>query len=521
MPNLVAHVVFYSWPLVVYVMFQRLPMVQAIAWSTIIGFLFLPAVLQLDLPAIPSISKYELTSISVAFMCWLKVRTDAHANRWKTAKPDANNTPVRKSRARLLAGGLLIAIIATPILTVMTNGDPLFYGPTMLPALRAYDLFSILGSIIFMILPFWVGWKYLNTTDSHVTMMQIFCLALMGYSLLALYEVRMSPQLNRMVYGFTASSFLQHIRAGGFRPMVFMNHGLSLGILLAMCVLSAAALWRHARQTGANAAPWLFCTGWLLFTLVLAKSVGALLISLALLPVILFMKVRSQLLVGAVLAGVVILYPMLRGAGYIPTEEIHAAALEYSAERAQSLKFRLDHEDDLLEKANERPVFGWGTWGRNRVFDPYTGEDLSVTDGSWIIFIGMYGWVGYIAVFGTLTAATFLFALKRRRIEISFATAGLVIVLVANLVDLIPNSSLRPVTWLIAGSLMGRFIAARKGRGQEVVVNQETPPELPAPPKLKVRKPRSADGFAGPSTLGDLQPAGAVETNGTKVRRRR
>ena len=73
----------------------------------------------------------------------------------------------------------------------------------------------------------------------------------------------------------------------------------------------------------------------------------------------------------------------------------------------------------------------------------------------WIITVGVSGWFGYIAQFGLLTVPIILLTLYRRRLDLSLATSGLCLVLTANLIDMIPNATLTPVTWLIAGALMG------------------------------------------------------------------
>ena len=53
---------------------------------------------------------------------------------------------------------------------------------------------------------------------------------------------------------------------------------------------------------------------WLLFTLVLAKTFGALLITLALAPLIIFCGVRFQLIMAAMVASIVLIYPLARAA---------------------------------------------------------------------------------------------------------------------------------------------------------------------------------------------------------------
>ena len=172
-------------------------------------------------------------------------------------------------------------------------------------------------------------------------------------------------------------------------------------------------------------------------------------------PVVALLSVRGQLLMAAVLAAVVLTYPMLRGAGLVPVGTVYSLAAMVSEERAGSLKFRFDNEEMLLARANEKPLAGWGGYGRSRVYDPDTGKDISVTDGTWVLAMGMSGWLGYLGSFGLLTLPVIVL-FSRRGDGGHTATAGLCLVLAANLVDMIANATLTPLTWLIAGALAGR-----------------------------------------------------------------
>ncbi len=100
------------------------------------------------------------------------------------------------------------------------------------------------------------------------------------------------------------------------------------------------------------------------------------------------------------------------------------------------------------------------------LFDARTGKSTSVSDGSWIIVIGQFGWLGYIAEFGLLTIPVILLWWRRRRLEVDLATSGLALMLVANLVDLLPNGTLTPITWLVAGALAGRVEMLRQDQGE-------------------------------------------------------
>ena len=343
---------------------------------------------------------------------------------------------------------------------MLTNGEPVIAGPLYIPGIRLYDAVSLMMSAAIAIVPFVLGMRVLGTPEAQTDLLRVLVLAACAYACLVLFEVRMSPQLSNWIYGFFPHSFLQHMRGGGFRPVVFLHHGLWLGMFLCMAVLGACTLWRQALRDRVQAVPWLAATLWLAVTLVLSRNLGATALMLLFAPVILFAPPRMQIFVAAVFAGMVLTYPMLRGAGLVPIDTIHTLTESVSEDRAQSLKFRFDHEDMLLARANEKPLAGWGSWGRNRVYDPETGRDLSVTDGIWVITIGSFGWFGYLAQFGLLTMPILL--LLRSRSWHAPATSGLAAALAANLVYLIPNSALAPIGWLAAGALAGTVISLKQ-----------------------------------------------------------
>lgn len=440
------------WPLVIFWLFaQRQPAI-AVATAILGGYLLLPSNIAYDFPAIPVLNKNSITALcaALAAACFLgqsRIR----------AMPTGmilNGIIPRNRVVRLL----MIMMLAGIVGTVFTNADRLHYGATNLGALRPYDAGSMLGSAIFTMLPFILARKYIAHPDAQRLLLVSLAVAGLLYSIPALYEARMSPQLSRIFYGYFPHQWLQHVRGGGFRPVVFLHHGLWLAIFFCSSFLAAMALWRSS--AGNPKTRWLMATLWLLMTLVLAKGMGALAIGLLLGMVIFFLPVRLQMLFAAIFAGVVLVYPMLRGAGVIPVQEIVDISASINAERAGSLSFRLENEDILLAKANERPLFGWGQWGRNRVYDA-TGLDISTTDGYWVMSIGTSGWIGYLAEFGLLTLPLILLALRWRHLALTPATAGIAMALTANLLDLIPNATLTPVTWLLAGALAGRLELGR------------------------------------------------------------
>ena len=443
MPNAFAYLVLLSFPLFAVVLFRLLPLHRALIWTILLGHLFLPSGTSFKIPMLPAIDRALVPAVSALILCALM------APRQRPA-PDL---AARSGRQVIFV--LVGLVLLTPFLTVLQNMSPVIDGRVHLPGLRLYDAFSMISQIVINLIPVWLGLRYLNTRAAHRALLEAFVLTGVIYTFPALLEIRISPQLHNWVYGFFPHDFVQHIRDGGFRPVVFLNHGLMVGIYFCISIVSALVLFREARREGGRAWTWLLAAVWLTGVLYLSKSLGALAIALMLGSVVLLFGRRLQIGVAVLVACIVMLYPMLRGSGLIPTETVYNIALSISEDRAASLKFRFDNEEALLAHANEKPIAGWGSWGRNALYDPDTGRMTSVTDGIWVFFIGVFGWVGYIGRFGLLTAPILFFALRARQFGPSMITPGLMVVLSATLIDLLPNAGLVNYVWLMAGAIAG------------------------------------------------------------------
>jgi hypothetical protein len=345
-------------------------------------------------------------------------------------------------------------IVLGAVMSAQTNSAPIRYGPTVLPGMRLYDGMSLALSGVMVVLPLLLGRKFFAHPENQALLLRALVVGGLVLSPLIVFEIRMSPQLNLMVYGFRANSWVQSVRGGGFRPSVFMTHGLQLAIFVA--AVSLAAFGASRALDSARRRFYLLAGGWMLAVLFLSNSLGAFLIAIVFLPVMLFLNPRLQLLFAGVVAASIVFFPMLRSVDLVPTDRILEMVERIDARRVGSLAYRFRNEDILLDHAMEKPLFGWGSWGRNRVFDE-TGKDTVTTDGYWVIIMGSRGWVGYLATFGLLAGPILLLALYRRRYATSPVTVVLALVVTASLVDLIPNAFLSPVTVLIVGALWGRW----------------------------------------------------------------
>ena len=149
-------------------------------------------------------------------------------------------------------------------------------------------------------------------------------------------------------------------------------------------------------------------------------------------------------------------YPILRSLDLVPHEQLVAGAATISERRADSLGVRFRNEQEMLDKGLQRPWFGWGNWGRNRIYDTY-GVNRTLSDGYWVITLSSRGIVGYLATYIIFIAPIYLLWLQSRRqktMEVSPITAGIALVLSVNYLDLVPNAPLTPLTWLFIGVLL-------------------------------------------------------------------
>ncbi len=308
--------------------------------------------------------------------------------------------------------------------------------------------------------PYYLGRLYLNDLDGlRKLAIGIFAGGLI-YIPFCLLEIRLSPLLHRMVYGFSARQNLgTEIRYGGYRPTVFMETGLMVGAWMMAATLLGLWLW----QTGVIKQLWsiparrLVVT--LLVTFVLVKSTGAWFL-LAMGLVILFVAkwFRTSLLL-LILVVTISSYLLVGATGTFSGDQIVSVISRgVNPERAQSLEFRFDNEKLLSDKARQKMVFGWGGWGRSRVYDQW-GKDISITDSLWIIAFGTEGVVGLISLTASLLLPVIVFvkcfpARLWSNPQVAPA-AALAVLLVLYMLDCVLNAMINPIYTLACGGIAG------------------------------------------------------------------
>ncbi|MFW6197491.1 MAG: O-antigen ligase family protein, partial [Myxococcota bacterium] len=344
--------------------------------------------------------------------------------------------------------------------TGLTNGDTITYGPRVLPGIGLYEAMHVLQyDLLTMFLPFYVGYLCYRSASDLVELLGALVIASLAYVPLMLVESWLSPQTHRILYGVSpVLDFSQAWRWGGWRPNVFFNHGLALAVFVATSLLAAVPFARHRwRIHRLNHGRWVF--GVLSGALLLSRSLGGWIYGAGGALLAWFGSPRLVFRAATLLAALVLVYPLLRAWELFPDETlVRASASLANEERAASLEFRFENEKALMEKVAQRPLFGWGGFGRAALYESWSGQELSVRDGAWIILLGERGLFGFAVAFGLLTIPIGLAARRLRRWPdgpTRRLAATLALIVAVMTVDLLPNGLFNYLPFFLAGSLAG------------------------------------------------------------------
>jgi hypothetical protein len=440
--NLVTAAVFVLFvPIALFVCARTSP-ARAVAFIVIGGTLLLPELAGFKLPGV---AMFEKTHIMVTW-------TFIGCVIWHRARMSA----VWRSKLFIV---LLVVSTISALGTTLTNGEPLIFGPSYVQALGVLEVVRLMADDwLLFLLPFALGFAAFRTSDDARTLLRVFVFAMLLYTLLVWVEIRMSPQFHNWIYGYAQHEFSQTIRDGGYRPMVFMSHGLALGMALAISVLFALALHK-AKERFRGRRFFLWMGVYLGFVLWAVKSMGAFIYGVIGTPVVLFTGPRFQNALALALAGSFFVYPVLRAVHVIPDETIIGIADSVAGpERAASFEFRITNENVLVDRAIERLAFGWGGYCRACIFDAITGDILSTRDGGWIIALGDRGVIGFFVRFFPLLLPVWFVWRRRKEIDdpadrAILSTLSLVVAI--SLLDQLPNGPFNSLPYLFAGALLG------------------------------------------------------------------
>lgn len=433
-------------------LFQRYKPAVAAAATFVIGWSFLPQA-KFDLPMIPSYTKVSALALAVLISVLIFDR-----GIFKTLRFSPLDLP------------MLVWVIC-PFFTSVSND------------LGAYDGIAVVITQIFLYgMPYLVGRLYFGGFEEMRTLAIAMFLGALALAPLAIYEMVMSPVLHIQLYGwYPHSDFSQTKRGGGYRPSVFMTHGLEFAIWMMAGTLLGWILFLSKSLRGKMPLlklPFLPALGFLTLVTVSLRSSGAVMMLLFGLATFLGAQLFRSKLVLIVLLGLPPLYMHLRASGAWDGQNLIEAAEKAtgSKDRADSLAFRLMNETMLVEKAKQRPLLGWGGYQRSYVTND-KGEYISVPDGMWILTFGKFGLLGLFSLSLAYIVPALLFALRypaRVWGEREWApVTGFAILMGLTMIDNLFNAMYNPVTTLAMGGLVS-FLARPKLAGEQAEVPKVT-----------------------------------------------
>ena len=436
--NMFAIVVLLVWmPLVVF-LFNTMPPRTAVANLFVSAWLLLP-ITGIAVPGLPDYTKMSSTLIGV--MIWIITFDQA-----------------RLGSLRFRWFDLPAAILVTePFMTALLNDLGPYEGVA-----------AVIDHMFTWGLPYIVGRLYLNDVEGAKALARAIVLGALCYIPFLMLELRISPVLGSWIYGIVRWDSLRY---GGYRPKVFLAHGLELGMWLTNANLLMYTFWYSGSIKMVRGISIGKLALALLVTTILCKSTGALcLLVLAVFTLWLARWTKRTWPIWLMLA-IPPTYCVTRALDlWSGQQAVDVADSAFGGDRAQSLEYRFMMEKTLASRALERPMFGWGRFGRNLIYGK-DGKLQTVPDGYWIISLGTQGFIGLTCVIAMFSLPMIL---AMRRFPISewsdpyvAPVIGLSMMLALSMIDFLSNAMLNTIYPLAIGGLISQLPYRRNETNSE------------------------------------------------------
>jgi hypothetical protein len=502
MQPILVKVALYSWSLVVLVLFRKFPPHRALIISVLAGIMFLPEV-QISKVSGEAPDAYEFVLLilkftkpnAIAFAALLGVLI-FDTKRLLTFRPRWYDLP-------------MLAWCVGTYFSNTSNG----VGP--------YDSFAMMRDKTLMWgVPYFLGRLYFNNLDNFRELAIGIVIAGLVYAPLCLFESRFFPQLHEDFYGFFPGARNEVFRMGGYRPVVFMSHGIMLGLWMVATTVVGFWLWWTGAVTELSIWPFRrpLPMKWLMLFLGLTtawvRSTGAMGIGAACLlgtAQMRWFRFPVILLALLVVSPVYLYYRTTGWNGESFVETLTALGAE--EDRVNSLAYRLHMENRLILHYQRKPEFGWGDhkedWRQGPKFTAYHNplfirlarehnDGLAVADAMWVITVAQYGQYGLIAVWVTMLLPVVRFMIVHPPgtwFQPTLAPpAAAALVLIMSMNDNLLNGFYNPVFVMSAGALLSvtgirvpRQVAIAEEPQREEAPTQDAPALPQGRPGVLVR----------------------------------
>jgi hypothetical protein len=458
--NVLVYVALLTWPFVTFFLFYILPLRKAIVYSLILGICFLP-VYRIGIAGLYDWDKTTAIFVPIYFFLILReIRGIKNRPRFRFRWFDT-----------------------IPLLYGLGYAATVYQNDLGLREFASY----FLDISINVIMPYFVGRLYFSEIKDHKVIANVLLIVALIYLPFCFYEMRLSPVLHSYVYGFGQHVFAQTYRMGGWRPMVFMRHGIELGLFMA--VASVVGFWLVRSGTIVRGIPVIMII--LVFiTAMMSKSFGAIILMFVAIAALLL----SNFFRSSVPIIILFLIPPLYISNRVMNLELEKPVLEemrriFPLHRFRSLSLRITNENRLARKAEKQFYFGYGRFGgqliyldeeENALYDPEKLLRLEKTfegssairqfiriDSGWIIEYGKMGMWGMFLYFSMFQIP--LFGLCRSipshlwDTKEFAATAALSVAVAAVSYDLLLNHFPTGFHFLLIGAMAAPILKSKKG----------------------------------------------------------
>ncbi len=428
--NFNVQIALYGAPFIVFFFFATLPVRPAILISVFGSWLFLPMA-TFSVAGLPDISKTSVLAGSI-FLASLFFHLSSYAS-------------------------LRVTWLDLPMCVWLLSPLP----PAILNNFGVYQGFSnVLAAILTWGLPYLIGRVFFCDREAILELAVGLCIAAVVYVPFVVFEMRMSPQLHTWVYGYHQHSFGQSKKWDGWRPTVFMQHGLAVSIFLSTAALSAIWLWRTGAISRLMGAPIGLLATTLFFVAVACKSSYAILLLFTGTGGLLVSKLLNTRMILALIVLFPPVYIAARTVGDWDGQLIRDASALMGGDQARSLGVRLDSETQLWRWIQGNQVFGRGDITKVRSESRALGIfNKFIPDALWIIALGKNGWVGVFGLYCSLLLPVAAYLLRYGPADLfskrnAGATASATVLLLHSM-DNLQNAMVGPVFSMIAGGLVG------------------------------------------------------------------
>lgn len=455
----IAQAVMWGWIPFVLILFLLMPPRRAVVVSLIGSWLFLPQ-LAYDMPQIPDYTKVTATSYGIILGALILDPKSRVLN----FKPMWIDLP-------------MAVWVVSPFFSSVSNELGFYDGAA-----------QIVDKLITHGLPYLIGRLYFRTPEDAKEFAVGMVIGGLLYVPLCLYEIRMSPHLHEMFYGSRPINDWQMAkRWGGWRPLVFMRHGLMVGVWMATTAAMAFWLWRTRAVKDILFVPMWLIGPVLIVTAILCKSTAAVglfaLVTAAMLAVRYF---DTKMLLYVIIIGIPIFLTarattLFTGEGLT---EMVTSAVPSMEERVSSLQFRLDHENAIVGRTYEKPLLGWGGWGHAFEVRVEAYNSRAVPDSLWIRAFGEGGVIGLISLYAYYLIPPFMLLYKMKPREWSSPTiapvTGMAMVILIYAMDCLFNTMENPVFIVAIGGVSGMAGALTRSTAKRTRQASDRPPLDPS-----------------------------------------